>query len=99
MIEKQLIPGLSIIKTNLPEFVEDDFFKSSDNVKACLESISDCYQELNKVLGLYCPEYDILEGDFPFSPANNPMQRSDGTTEILFNNAYIMTMDIIGINK
>ena len=96
VIEKQLIPGLSIIKTNLPEFVEDDFFKSSDNVKACLESISDCYQELNKVLGLYCPEYDILEGDFPFSPANNPMQRSDGTTEILFNNAYIMTMDIIG---
>ena len=97
MIEKHRVPGLSIIKTKLPEIGYDYNYEStSASRNSYLESIATCYQELNKVLGLYCPEYDVLEGDFPYSPSNSPRLRCDGTIEILFNNAYIMTLDIIG---
>lgn len=61
-----------------------------------LEDISKCYYEIRKLITTYCPEYRIVEGDFPFSPRERLSIRQDGSKEIYMKNAYILAIDIVG---
>ena len=96
MIERNKVPGISIAKTLLPYLMTSDFDYINLNQREMFNLVGICYREIHRVLHLYCPEYNVVEGDDPFSPSGNTRVRCDGSKEILFNNAYLLTMDIIG---
>lgn len=96
-IAKGSVPGISIVKAELPEDIEFETVpQRKETWKQCINAIADCYMELKKSLNIYCPEYDIEEGDFPFAPKSNFRRYLDGSIETLHSNTFILTMDIIG---
>ena len=89
-------PGFSIFKTNLLDFTySEKLVNNIEFYRKSFNSLVKCYKEICKALFLFCPEYDVVEGEFPFAPEGNKRRLSDGKEEILFQNMYILTMDII----
>ena len=96
LIDRGRVPGVSLLRTRLPDALPAATKINGEQEVGGLALVAQCYSELHEVLCLYCPEYRILEGDFPFAPVGRHRDRMDGTREILFSNAYILTMDIVG---
>lgn len=96
-VKRQIMPGLSIVKTELPLDVAS---KGDDSVKdwCCrtLETVQKCFDELRISLKEFCPKYEVAEGDFPFSPDRSRRVLLDGSVERIFRDVYVLTMDIIG---
>ncbi|HYA42746.1 MAG TPA: hypothetical protein VEF34_15690 [Syntrophobacteraceae bacterium] len=90
------IPGTSIVKTLLPGF---EVAADKNTIIASFMDVRDivfnCYNEIRRVLQVFCPEYKGVEGDFPYAPFTNIRVRPDGAVEQVLHNAYILTMDII----
>ncbi|MDO9230604.1 MAG: phosphoribosyltransferase [Syntrophales bacterium] len=96
LIDSGRVPGVSLLRTRLPDVLPAATEISAEQEGGGLALVAQCHSELHGVLCAYCPEYRILEGDFPFAPVERHRDRMDGTREILISNAYILTMDIVG---
>ncbi len=68
----------------------------SDLLRVTLETVKKCFNELRTSLKEFCPEYEVTEGDFPFSPDSSKRVLPDGSVEKILPDVYILTMDIIG---
>lgn len=97
-IKNKEIPGLSIVKTelpldNLPVKMDDS---NNEWFSEQLAIIEKCSTEIGDSLKKYCQRYEVVEGDFPFSPDDSRRVLEDGGVETTYDATYILTMDIIG---
>lgn len=96
-IKQRRITGLSIVKTELPLDIP---FKRDDSVMEwlhrTLDTVKKCFGELRTSLTEFCPEYEVAEGDFPFSPDSSKRVLPNGSVERTLSDIYILTMDVIG---
>jgi hypothetical protein len=96
LIDSGMVTGSSLLCTRLLDVLPASMEIRAEQEDGRLTLVAQCYNELHAVLFACCPEYRILEGDFPFAPIERHHDRMDGTHEILISNAYILTMDIVG---
>lgn len=93
------IPGRSIVKTLLKADLPPEGLDSMARLQwyiILVRQVRQCYQELKNCLMEYCPEYQVAEGQFPFSPDSRKRVRPDGSVERDLSDQYVLAMDIIG---
>ena len=90
-VERGVFPGLSIIKTKLPENVGKDA-----SVAELMEVVRLCFGELRASLIEFCPEYPVVEGDFQYCPDATRRILHDGSIERVVRDLFVLTMDIVG---
>jgi hypothetical protein len=91
------VPGRSIVRTLLDETPPSPHSSNRTiDYKRKRDLVINCFDELRFSLNTYCPEYEATEGDFPFAPQGNKRRLSDGSTERILKNEFILTLDIIG---
>jgi hypothetical protein len=54
------------------------------------------FSEISRVLTRFCGEYQVAEGDFPFSPTTNNRVAIDGSQEQIVPDLFVLTFDIVG---
>jgi hypothetical protein len=96
-LQDSTVPGVSIVKSRLSE---DNLRALSSQpahlVSANLLDVADhCFSELGSVLTLFCPQYEVVEGDFPYSPSSGRRLLIDGSTETILADVFVLTLDLI----
>jgi len=86
-------PGRATLRTRLPMRLST---READWFRAVHKTVKTATVEVCSVLEESCPNYDVSEGDFPYSPISSIRHRADGRTETLLKDVYVLTMDIIG---
>jgi hypothetical protein len=98
-IEYQEVPGISIFKTRLPTFIKlttQEVYDKESTWLSLLDGLYSCFEEIKSALQIYCPEYNVNEGDFPYSPDYSRRVLRDGSVERVCERMFVLTMDIIG---
>jgi|SRR6266850_689679 len=90
------VPGVSILKTQLPDRLPTVGEPLANWWSAALETADNCLFELERTLNEYCKRYDVREGDFPYSPEGNRRVFEDGSTECRLDQVFVFTLDIMG---